>query len=242
MEPQIALVVPAWNEAESIAAVLAEVPRALIGCVVVVTGGPTDPTGAVAARLGALVVAQSRRGYGAACWAGACAAANLGAQTIVFLDGDYSDPPAEIGHVLHPILEGQADLVLGCRDLAAHPDALPRHAQWGNVLVLAALHLFLGGPSLRDLPSFKAIRVDQMVSLDMREMTYGWTVEMIAKARRANLRIAQVDVSYRPRLAGQSKVSGTWRGSLGAAWKLCTCAARYLAWTMPVRSELREVA
>jgi len=233
MLPRVSLVIPAWEEAESIGAVLSEVPPALVGEVLVVVGGAGDPTGPAAAALGARVLAPPQRGYGAACHEGALAAAAGGAEVVVFLDGDYADPPLELGRVLGPVLAGQADLALGCRDVSAHPDALPGHARLGNALVLAVLRCLLGGPALHDLPSFKAIRVDALAALGMQEMTYGWTVEMLVKAKRAGLRIAQVQVPYRPRLAGRSKVSGTVHGSLGAAWKLASCALRYATWTTP---------
>jgi hypothetical protein len=104
------------------------------------------------------------------------------------------------------------------------------HARLGNRLVLAALRLFLGDHRLHDLPSCKAIRRRDLEALRMQEMTYGWTTELVVKSLRAGLRIAEVPVDYRPRLAGRSKVSGTLRGSAGAAWKLVTCAARYATW------------
>jgi hypothetical protein len=108
---------------------------------------------------------------------------------------------------------------------------LPLHARLGNRLVLAGLGLLLGDHRLHDLPSCKAIRRRDLEALRMQEMTYGWTTELVVKALRAGLRIAEVPVAYRPRLAGHSKVSGTLRGSAGAAWKLATCAARYASWS-----------
>ena len=231
MQPPVILVIPAWDEAESIGAVLSEVPPELVGEVVVVVGSLADPTAPVAAAHGARIIAQSRPGYGAACWQGAREAAALGAEIVVFLDGDYADPPMELAQVVGPVLADEADLVLGCRNVSAHPGALPLHARFGNRLVLTALRVLLGGSGLCDLPSFKAIRVEVLEALEMREMTHGWTVEMVVKAARADLRIAQVSINYRPRLAGRSKVSGTVRGSLRAAWTLVTCAARYAQWT-----------
>jgi glycosyltransferase involved in cell wall biosynthesis len=229
-----ALVIPAWNEAESIGAVLAEVPPGAVGQVFVVTGDSTDGTAEIAAAHGAQVVSQPRPGYGAACLAGARAAARAGAQVVAFLDGDYSDPPGDLPRMLAPVLVGTADLVLGCRGLGVHPEALPLHARIGNRLVVGTLSVLLG-QRLRDLPSFKAIRLEHLEKLDMREMTYGWTTELIVKSVRAELRVAEVPIAYRPRLAGQSKVSGTLQGTLGAAWKLCSCATRYARWTPEVR-------
>lgn len=227
--PRIALVIPAWNEAESIGAVLSEVPPDVVDCVFVVTGDSTDGTDEIATGLGAAALPQAQPGYGAACWAGVCAAEQARTEIVVFLDGDYADPPAELPHVLAPLLTGHADVVLGPRDLARHPEAQRIHARFGNWLVLTMLSLLLRR-RLRDLPSFKAIRMDCLRRLAMSEMTYGWTTELVVKSVRAGLRIVEVPVAYRPRLAGQSKVSGTVRGTVGAAWKLCTCALRYARW------------
>jgi glycosyltransferase involved in cell wall biosynthesis len=229
----VALVVPAWNEAGSIGAVLSDLPPDAVQRVFVVAGGSTDGTVEIARAHGATVLGQERPGYGAACWAGVRAAAAEGAEVVAFLDGDYSDPPQDLPRVLAPVLAGRADLALGWRrpgpGAGAHP--LPLHARLGNRLVLAALGLLLGDHRLHDLPSCKAIRRRDLEALRMQEMTYGWTTELVVKALRAGLRIAEVPVAYRPRLAGHSKVSGTLRGSAGAAWKLATCAARYATWS-----------
>lgn len=225
----VAVIVPAWNEAESIAAVLGEVPADAARWVFVVVRDGADPTAEIAARMGACPVIQRRPGYGAACLEGARAALERGADVLVFMDGDYSDPPGELARLLEPILAGEADLVLGSRDVSQHPSALPLHARVGNRLVLLALRVVLGR-CLPDLPSFKAIRADRFRDLAMGELTYGWTVEMLVKSVRAGLRVHDVPVTYRPRLAGRSKVSGTMRGSAGAAWKLCASALRYATW------------
>jgi glycosyltransferase involved in cell wall biosynthesis len=225
----VALIVPARNEAGSIGAVLAEVPPEAVGQVFVVSGDSTDGTAEIAEACGATALTQDRPGYGAACAAGVRAALAVQAEYLVFLDGDHADPPADVPRVLAPLLSDQADLVLGVRSFARHPGALPVHARLGNRCVLALLSCLLGR-GIRDLPSFKAIRADRLVQLEMQEMTYGWTLEMIAKAVRGGLRIAEVEVDYRPRLAGRSKVSGTIRGTLGAGWTLARCAARYARW------------
>jgi glycosyltransferase involved in cell wall biosynthesis len=222
----VVLVIPAWNEAESIGSVLDEVPPNTVDEILVVVAGPDDPTARVAREHGARVLVQSQRGYGAACWTGAQTALSEGAQVVAFLDGDYADPPADIVRLLAPILAGRADLVLGCRDLRRFPQALPAHARFGNRLVLSLLRVLLGA-RLGDLPSFKAIRADALRRLDMREMTYGWTVEMLVKASRWGLRIEEVQVEYRPRLGGTSKVGGSLRGSLHAAAMLLGCSVTY---------------
>jgi glycosyltransferase involved in cell wall biosynthesis len=222
------LVIPAWNEAEAIGAVLDEVPAGLVDEVLVVVGSPTDPTGAVAAAHGARVLVQATPGYGAACWTGAAEALAHDARIVAFLDGDYADPPAALPRLLRPLQANTADLVLGCRDLRRFPDALPIHARWGNALVCGLMRVLLQ-TSYTDLPSCKAIRATALRRLAMREMTYGWTVEMLAKAARAHLRIEQIAVEYRPRRGGRSKVAGDPRGSLLAAYKLLGCAVTYAA-------------
>ena len=132
-------------------------------------------------------------------------------------------------------LVDRADLVLGCRDLRQSPDALPWHARVGNALVCLLLRIVLK-QRFADLPSYKAIRADALRQLGMREMTYGWTVEMLVKASRRGLRIEQIPVTYRPRLGGYSKVGGSPQGSVAAAYKLLACAFTYAAgrqWLQP---------
>ncbi len=221
-----ALVIPAWNEPEAIGPLLSEIPPNVVDQVLVVVGSESDPTGPVARAHGAIVLVQPRAGYGAACWSGAKAALSDGAEIVAFLDGDYADPPSDLARLLRPLVAGEADLALGCRDLRQHPDALPLHAQLGNQVVLWILRALLGA-RIADLPSFKAIRADALAQLDMREMTYGWTVEMIVKSIRAGLRIEQIDVVYRPRLGGRSKVAGDVRASIRAAARLLGCAVTY---------------
>jgi glycosyltransferase involved in cell wall biosynthesis len=222
----VALVIPAWNEPDAIGAVLHEVPTNLFDDVLVVVPSIADPTAAVAATRGARVLVQAQPGYGAACWTGAEHAMSAGADVIAFIDGDYADPPAALARIVAPIQAGSADLVLGCRDLRAFPDALPRHARLGNALVCWLLRVLVH-THFRDLPSCKAIRADSLRRLRMREMTYGWTVEMLAKGARQRLRIEQVDVTYRPRLGGQSKVAGDLGASVRAARNLLACAVTY---------------
>jgi glycosyltransferase involved in cell wall biosynthesis len=226
---KVVLVIPAWNEAESIGAVLDEVPAACVDQMLVVVGGPNDPTTTAAHAHGARVLVQRQPGYGAACWTGAEVALAEGAEIIAFLDGDYADPPAELPRILAPLQDGRADLVLGCRSLHRFPDALPPHARVGNRLVLMLLHT-LADARFSDLPSFKAVRGDALQQMQMREMTYGWTVEMLVKAAKAGLRIEEAAVEYRPRLGGRSKVAGDLGGSVRAAARLLGCAVAYAGW------------
>jgi glycosyltransferase involved in cell wall biosynthesis len=229
---RVALVIPAWNEAECIGTLLNEVPHGVANWTIVVCGHSSDGTDQIAREQGAEVVVDNALGYGAACWAGARRASDLGADVVAFIDGDYSDPPDALASVLAPVMDDRADLSLGARNLATETDALPPHARLGNWLVVKAIQK-MTGTTLADLPSFKALRLDTLEQMRMSEMTYGWTTEMLVKAVRLRLRIAEIPIAYRPRLAGRSKVSGTVSGTLGAAWKLTSCTLKYARWRSP---------
>jgi glycosyltransferase involved in cell wall biosynthesis len=223
----IVAVVPAWNEEGNIARVVADIPREICPYVVVVDNASTDRTAEVAREAGALVVHQPRRGYGYACSAGVRKAHQLGADVIVFLDGDYSDYPEEMPTLLAPVLRGEADMVIGSRLRGGNlpKGALPGHAVFGNHLICAILRLRFG-VRITDLGPFHAIRADVLRSLSMREMTYGWTVEMVVKAAKRRYRIAEVPVRYRKRLSGESKVSGNLKASIRAGWRLLAVTLR----------------
>jgi len=221
---RVSVIIPTYNEAASIEHVLADIPATEVSEVVVVDSDSTDATATLAARAGARVVREPRRGYGRACLTGiahACAP-----DVVVFLDGDYSDRPAEMARLLAPLRSGAADLVIGSRLSAERmPGAMPWHAVVGN-RVAAGLIRLLCGVRLRDLGPFRAVRYEILRALDLRETTYGWPVEMIVKAARRQARIVEVPVSYHPRI-GQSKISGTVRGSIGAAWGLLSAIVRH---------------
>ncbi len=223
----VVAVIPAWNEEGNIGRVVADIPRELCSLVVVVDNASTDRTAEVATQVGALVVRQPRRGYGYACAAGVAKAYQLGADVIVFLDGDYSDYPDEMPLVLSPILREEADLVIGSRNLGGmERGALPMHAVFGNRLISIIMRLRFG-VQISDLGPFHAIRADLLRQLRLREMTYGWTVEMIVKAAKRESRIVEVPVRYRKRLSGQSKVSGNLKASLKAGWRIITVTLRH---------------
>lgn len=212
---RVSVVIPTLNEAESIGRVLDDLPAGLVSEVIVVDGGSVDDTPSIAERLGARVVREPRRGYGRACLTGLAHAADP--EIVVFLDGDYSDRPAELPRLLEPIERGQADVVLGSRlGELRQPGAMPWHAVLGN-RVAAALVNRLYGLSVTDLGPFRAARYQVLAQLDLAEATYGWAAEMIVKAARLGFRVAEVPVSYYPRI-GRSKISGTVRGSIGAAF------------------------
>ncbi|MFN2131896.1 MAG: glycosyltransferase family 2 protein [Anaerolineae bacterium] len=231
---RVALIIPALNEEASLSHVLPGVPRDLVDQVIVVDNGSTDRTGEVARSAGARVVREERRGYGYACAAGVAAAGDA-ADALLFMDGDGSDDAGQIRALIAPLERGEADLVLGSRVLGARllgasdaPGALLPHQRLGNALTTALIRL-LYRQQLTDLPPLKGIRRTLLDSLYMREMTYGWTVEMIVKCARRKCRIVEVPVTVRPRIAGRSKVSGTIKGTVLAAYYLLGTTIRY-AW------------
>jgi glycosyltransferase involved in cell wall biosynthesis len=222
---RVSVVIPAYNEQDAIGVVVRELPRDLVSEVIVVDNGSTDATALRAEEAGARVVKEPSRGYGAACYAGFKAADE--ADVVVFLDGDNSDNPAELPCVLEPVRSGQADLVIGSRlSGSLDPTSMPPHARLGNWLVA---RLMSGAYKVRitDIGSFRAVRKDVLLSLGMEQMTFGWPVEMLVKAARRGARIVEVPVSYRKRI-GISKVSGTVRGTILAAYYMLWIPLRYI--------------
>lgn len=194
---------------------------------IVVDNASTDTTSLEAAKAGAKVISEPRRGYGYACAAGVAAA--MDADVIVFMDGDYSYTPGDLPLLLSPILENWADLVLGSRELGQIVrGAMPSQQRFGNWLASRLMNI-LYGLSITDLGPYRAIRRGMLLELNMQEMTYGWPTEMIVKTARRKARIVEVPVSYRSRLTGRSKVSGTIRGTLLAGWYILGVIFRY-AW------------
>lgn len=222
---QVAAVIPALNEAANIEAVVAAVPRDAVGEVIVVDNGSTDGTAEVATQAGAHIVCERRRGYGYACRAGADAVRE--ADILVFLDGDGADDPREVPRLVDPIRRGEADLVIGSRTRGERePGALLPHARLGNCLA-ARLMTILYGLQVTDLGPFRAVRRSVLESLQMQEMTYGWPTEMMVKAARGGYRVMEVPVSYRRRAGGRSKISGTLRGTVLAAYYILGTTLKY---------------
>ncbi len=220
---QIGVVIPALDEEQAIGLVVAEV-RPLVTEVVVVDNGSRDRTAEVARAAGARVVPEPRRGYGQACLTGIAALGDV--DVIVFLDGDYSDHPAQVADMVAPIADGRADMVIGSRTLGrAAPGSHPWHAVAGTRVCVALMNGLIGTRAT-DLGPFRAITRAALGRLGMEDRNYGWTVEMQIKARRAGLRVVEVPVDYRPRL-GQSKVSGTVSGTVRAAAKILGTIARH---------------
>jgi glycosyltransferase involved in cell wall biosynthesis len=216
--PQIAVVIPALNEEKSIGRVLQAIPKQFAKLVVVVDNGSSDHTVTLALANGAQVLWEPHKGYGAACLAG-IAALPQEVEIIVFLDADYSDYPEEMEKLVTPIVRNQTDFVLGSRMVyPAASAALTPQQRWGNWLATRLIRL-LFGYRYSDLGPFRAIRKRALESLRMSDRGYGWTVEMQIKAIRAGLRILEVPVQYRQRL-GQSKISGTLKGTIHAGSKI----------------------
>ncbi len=213
----ISVIIPALNEEETVGIVVTGLRMHKSYEVIVVDNGSTDRTAQVAAAAGAQVICEPRRGYGAACHAGSRAA---NGKVLVFMDADGSFSASEVAALSAPILDGQAELVLGSRLLSANSeDAILPHQRFGNWLAVKLLRLF-SGLQVTDLGPFRAIHRDVLADLQMSEMTYGWPVEMMVKAQRLRCRILEVPVSCRPRMGGRSKVSGTIRGSVLAGYHI----------------------
>ena len=224
---RVTAIIPALDEEGAIGATVARLDRSLVHEVIVVDNGSRDRTAERAREAGARVVFEGRRGYGSACLAGIRAAAS--SDILVFLDGDGSEAPEDLPRILGPVLCGEADLVLGSRTLGEQePGSVSRHQRWGNRLVVGLLGM-LTGVRLSDFGPFRAVRAEALRRLDMSHPTYGWPVEMVAKAIRRGLRIVEVPVRTRPRMSGESKVTGTVWGSLLAGYHLTVTVVRY-AW------------
>jgi glycosyltransferase involved in cell wall biosynthesis len=221
---RVSVIIPTHNEAQAIGRVLADLPSDLITEVIVVDSNSNDGTPEIAARIGAHVIHEPRRGYGRACLTGLAAANSP--DIVVFLDGDYSDRPSELPILISPIIQGHADITLGSRlGKQRIPAALPWHQAFGNRLA-AALIRILYGLKITDLGPFRAGRADLLRTLRLEETTYGWAVEMILKGALNGFRVVEVPVTYYPRI-GKSKIGGTLKGSVGAAWFILSLMVRY---------------
>lgn len=229
--PRIYVIIPAYNEEISIAKVLRAIPAGLAEEVVVVNNNSSDRTAAAAAAEGATVLHEPKAGYGSACLKGIAYAAAKPApvrpEILVFLDGDFSDYPEEMHKVVQPIVEGQADMVIGSRALGAREaGAMMPQQIFGNWLATTLLY-WLYKARFTDLGPFRAIRLDTLLALDMRDQDYGWTVEMQVKAAKQKIRYAEVPVTYRKRI-GVSKVSGTVKGTVMAGYKILLTIFKYI--------------
>ncbi|GIK17213.1 MAG: hypothetical protein BroJett003_21770 [Planctomycetota bacterium] len=219
---RIAVIIPALNEEQSLPHVLAVIPG-WVDDVIVVDNGSSDTTARLAAEHGARVVSEPCRGYGAACLAGI--AASSAAEILVFLDADFSDHPEQMERLVVPIARGEADLVIGSRTLGNRErGALTIAQRWGNALACFLIRC-LWGQRYTDLGPFRAIRASALHELRMDDRNYGWTIQMQIRALQAGLRVHETPVDYRRRI-GESKISGTMRGIVGAGSKILTTVFR----------------
>ena len=225
----IKVIIPAYNEQNSIAKVIGDIPPDWVEEVVVVNNNSNDHTVINAQQAGATVLEEHRQGYGYACL---CGIAYVSQQVvkpdiIVFMDADYSDHPEELPALVQPIIDNKADLVIGSRALGQRErGAMTPQQVWGNWLATKLLK-WLYGAHFTDLGPFRAIRYDSLMQLGMRDQTYGWTVEMQLKAAQQGLRCVEVPVRYRQRI-GVSKVSGTVKGTIMAGYKIIGTIIKYL--------------
>ena len=213
----ISVIIPAINEEANIGRVIEEIPD-WVDEVLVVDNGSTDNTVAIARSHGAKVIHEAERGYGAACLRG-IAELNSQNDIVVFLDGDYSNYQEKMHLLVDPIIDRQADMVIGSRIANALPGALTPQARFGNWLSCRLMRWFWG-VQYTDLGPFRAIRRESLISLNMKDRNYGWTVEMQIKAAQRGIRELEVPVRYRKRGGGKSKVSGNIRGIIGAGTKI----------------------
>lgn len=232
LNTKIDVLIPAWNEEKSLPFVLADLPKEWVRQVIVCDNGSTDETAEAARKGGAIVVSQPERGYGNACLAGMryleLMPPSEQPDIVVFLDGDYSDYPEELPKVVEPVLKEGKDLVIGSRRLGGmEPGAMTVPQQFGNWLAPALIRLFFGY-KFSDLGPFRAIRWDKLQALEMQDKNFGWTVEMQVRAAKMKLNCSEVPVRYRKRAAGQSKVSGTIRGTILAGWKIIATIFKHL--------------
>ena len=225
MSPKISVIIPAYNEEESLPHVLSDLPQDRLHQIIVVDNRSTDRTAEVARANGATVVSERRRGYGQACLSGMASLDNP--DIVVFLDGDYSDFPEEIDLLVEPIVKDEADFIVGSRMILKESrKALLPQARYGNQLAVFLIRLFFGH-RFTDLGPFRAIRYESLQAIGMRDKNFGWTVEMQIKAVQKGLRVSEIPVSYRMRI-GVSKITGTVSGTLKAGVKIIYTIFKFL--------------
>lgn len=225
--PNIKVIIPAYNEADSIALVVNAIPS-VVDEIIVVSNNSTDLTEANAKKAGATVLVETQKGYGYACLKGMnyIASQEKKPDIIVFLDGDYSDYPEELTKIIQPITDENIDFVIGSRVKELREDGSMTGPQiFGNWLATRLMRLFFGS-TFTDLGPFRAIKYTKLLGLNMEDKTYGWTVEMQLKVLKQKLSYREISVKYRNRI-GVSKVSGTIKGSIFAGIKILTWIFKY---------------
>jgi glycosyltransferase involved in cell wall biosynthesis len=225
--PNIKVIIPAYNEADSIALVVNAIPS-IVDEIIVVSNNSTDNTETNAKNAGATVLVEKQKGYGYACLKGMDYISKLEEkpEIIVFLDGDYSDYPEELTKIIQPIVEDNIDFVIGSRVKELREDGSMTGPQiFGNWLATSLMKLIFDS-TFTDLGPFRAIKYNTLLGLNMEDKTYGWTVEMQLKVLKQKLSYKEVPVHYRNRI-GVSKVSGTVKGAIFAGVKILTWIFKY---------------
>ena len=227
MNTIVRVIIPAYNEENSIAKVIQDIPP-IVDEIIVVNNTSTDNTHNVAKTAGATVVNEPKRGYGYACLRGMSyiSLQETKPDIVVFLDGDYSDYPQQLTQLITPIIEKDIDLVIGARVRTLREKGAMTYPQkFGNWLATALMTLFFGA-RFTDLGPFRAIKYSKLLALNMKDKTYGWTVEMQLKAVKQKYSYVEIPVKYRNRI-GVSKVSGTLKGAIFAGVKILTWIFKY---------------
>jgi glycosyltransferase involved in cell wall biosynthesis len=225
----IVVIIPAFNEENSVGKVIADIPEDIVNEVIVVNNNSNDLTSLNAFNAGATVVDEPNQGYGNACLKGLAYLKELKNKPdiVIFLDADYSDYPEEIAQLIIPILNQDYDMVIGSRALGNRESGSMMPQQiFGNWLATTLLNFFYK-VNYTDLGPFRAIKYDKLLEIDMVDRNYGWTVEMQLKAAKLKFKTMEVPVKYRVRI-GHSKVSGTIKGTIGAGYKIITTIFKYL--------------
>lgn len=227
MKSLIKLIIPAFNEENSIAKVINDVPK-IVDEIIVIDNNSTDETANNAKKAGATVLKEEKKGYGFACLKGLDYIANqtIKPTIVVFLDGDYSDYPEQLTTIVQPIIEENIDFVIGARvKELREPGAMTPQQIFGNWLATNLMRVFFGA-KFTDLGPFRAIKYEKLVALKMTDTTYGWTVEMQLKVLKQKMSYIEIPVKYRNRI-GTSKVSGTVKGSIFAGVKILSWIFKY---------------
>ena len=225
---KVIVIIPAYNEEQSIGKVINDIPKNVVQQIIVVNNNSTDNTSKVATEAGATVLLETNMGYGYACLKGMSyiESHNLNPDIITFLDGDYSDYPEQITEVIAPIIDQNIDLVIGSRNNEQRKkNSMTPQQVFGNWLATSLMKLFFRA-NFTDLGPFRAIKYSKLLELNMTDKTYGWTVEMQLKAVKNKLTYTEVPVKYRKRI-GTSKVSGTVKGSIFAGVKILSWIFKY---------------
>jgi glycosyltransferase involved in cell wall biosynthesis len=232
---RVAVIIPTLNEEASIGTVVSALPRDVVEQVIVADGGSKDQTAERACGAGATVISAGR-GFGRACLLGAQAAGS--ADIVVFMDGDGADDPEFIAALVSPIRTGEYDFVIGSRARGHYqPGSISFH-QLAAGFIVGWLIRLLYGLRYTDMCTFRAIRRDTLLKLGMRELSYGWNLEMQMRVARAGLSVLELPVPYRRRIGGESKVAGSLKGTLVAGYRIAVTFARVALQRMDVEGQL----